>query len=84
VGLGFWDLGFVDAGVVVYVAGVVWGLLMIDARPLERVTLAVLWPLGPIAFIVTITILIVASALAYPIVGVPLLMAIALLCWKFS
>jgi hypothetical protein len=56
---------------------------MIDARPLERVMLALLWPLGPIAFVVTITILLAAALIAYPMVGVPLLVAVGVLWWVF-
>lgn len=67
----------------VYVAGVAWGLLVSDARPLERVILALLWPLGPIAFIVTITILFAAALIAYPMVGLPMLIALGVLWWVF-
>ena len=66
---------------VVYVAGVLIALAMSDARPVERLALALLWPLGPIAFVVTLAALLLASAIAYPIVGVPLLLAIGLLWW---
>jgi len=68
-----------------YVAGVVWGLLMSDARPLERVVLALLWPFGPLAFVVTITILLAASVIAYPLVMVPALaVGLAVLWWAWS
>ena len=53
-----------------YAAGVLIGLLGIDARWPTRVALALLWPLGPLAFVVTISILLVASLIAFPIVGV--------------
>ena len=74
-------LGVCAVGTVVYVAGVLIALVMSDARPLERVALAALWPLGPIAFIVTLLVLVLASAIAYPVVGVPLLVAIGFLWW---
>ena len=54
-----------------------WGLLVIDARPVERAVLALLWPVGPGAFVVTLAILLVAAAIAFPLVGVPLLAATA-------
>ena len=73
---GSWEL----AGVV-YVAGVIWGLVLTDATPLERMMLALVWPLGPIAFVVTIAILLVASAIAFPLVGIPLLATFALAVW---
>jgi hypothetical protein len=34
------------------------------------VALAVLWPLGPLAFVVTLAVLIIASLIAFPLVGV--------------
>jgi hypothetical protein len=43
--------------------------------------LALLWPLGPLALVVTVSILLVASAIAYPLVVVPVLTAMAVLCW---
>jgi hypothetical protein len=49
---------------------------MIDARPAARVGLALLWPLGPLAFVVTVTILLAASLIAYPAFGVGVLIAV--------
>jgi hypothetical protein len=66
---------------VVYVAGIVWCSLVSDARPAERVTLALLWPLGPLALVVTVIILLAASVIAYPMIVVPVLTAVAVLCW---
>ncbi|OFW04469.1 MAG: hypothetical protein A3I61_11705 [Acidobacteria bacterium RIFCSPLOWO2_02_FULL_68_18] len=66
---------------ILYVAGVVCGLLVSDARPLERVVLSLLWPLGPLAFVVTVTILLAASVVAYPLVMAPALAAIAFFLW---
>jgi hypothetical protein len=68
-------------GFAVYVAGVVWGLLTIDARPAARLGLALLWPLGPLAFALTTTILIAASLIAYPVVGVCVLIAAGVMWW---
>ena len=67
----------------VYVAGIVWCVFVSDARPAERLTLALLWPLGPLALVVTVMILLVASVIAYPLVVVPVLTAVAVLCWAF-
>ena len=64
-----------------YVAGVVWSLLRSDARPIERRVLALCWPLGPLAFVATVTILLAAAAIAYPIAGVPVLAGIGAACW---
>ena len=64
-----------------YIGGVVVGLFGIDARPVERVTLALLWPLGPLAFVATITLLLAASLIAFPLVGVTVVAALAAAAW---
>ena len=73
------SLGF--GGCAVYVAGVALGLILSDAKPLARIGLAVLWPLGPLAFIVTITILFVAALIAYPAFGIAALIVGAAIRW---
>lgn len=69
--------------VLLYGAGVVWCLLMSDARPGERFTLALFWPLGPLAFVVTVAILLAASLIAYPLVMGPALIAFGVMWWLF-
>jgi hypothetical protein len=49
----------------VYLAGAVVALLRTDGKAIDRVTLAVLWPLGPLAFVVTVVILVAASPFAF-------------------
>lgn len=53
----------------IYLLGVAVALLAIDARAFSRLGLALLWPLGPLAFVVTISILLAASLVAFPVVG---------------
>ena len=53
----------------VYVVGVAIGLVLGDARPIVRTVLAVLWPLGPAAFLITLTVLLAASLIAFPWFG---------------
>ncbi len=60
-----------------YAAGVLAGLVMTDGRPLTRLALALLWPLGPAAFLLVVVILILASLVAFPLAGA--LMALAVL-----
>jgi L-ascorbate metabolism protein UlaG (beta-lactamase superfamily) len=63
---------FASAGVIlaaVYVLGVVIALLGTDARGPARLALALLWPLGPLAFLATVTILLLASLVAFPVFG---------------
>jgi hypothetical protein len=64
-----------------YVAGVVWGLFVIDAAPAARAALALLWPIGPAALIVTLAILVVAAAIAFPALGAAVIAAVALAVW---
>jgi len=54
---------------------------MIDARPGSRLGLALLWPLGPLAFVVTITILLAAALIAYPAFGAAVLIAAGVAWW---
>ena len=51
--------------IVIYLAGALIALWRTDAGPFERLLLAVLWPIGPLAFVVTVAILIAASPLAF-------------------
>jgi hypothetical protein len=67
----------------IYAIGVVIGLFATDARPLARVGLALLWPVGVLAFIVTIGGLLAASTVLFPAFGVGLLVAV-LLGWMFK
>ena len=53
----------------IYVLGVAVALITVDARWPARCGLALLWPLGPLAFVVTISILLVASLVAFPVFG---------------
>ncbi len=53
----------------IYAAGVVAGLVLGDGRPATRASLALLWPLGPLAFVVTVGILVVAAMIVFPLFG---------------
>jgi hypothetical protein len=71
----------------VYLLGVAVGLAAIDARGLARLGLALLWPLGPIAFLITIGILLLALPIAFPILGTVVLAAIVaflVIAWKWG
>jgi hypothetical protein len=63
-----------------YLAGIAFALWRTDAPWPMRTVVAVLWPLGPAAFIVTVSILIAASTIAFPVVGA-LVAAGALVVW---
>lgn len=51
--------------VIVYTLGVLIALWRTDAGLLERVLLALLWPIGPVAFVVTTLVLLAASPFAF-------------------
>ena len=59
----------------IYLAGVVIGMAVMRDRWPARLGLALVWPLGPIAFLVVVAILLVAAAILWP---VPILGATAL------
>lgn len=65
---------------IVYLAGVLVGIARVDGSPAARVGLALLWPLGLAAFVVTVTGLVAVAALVFPIVGV-VLAAAAVAAW---
>ena len=66
---------------IVYVVGVMVGLLVTDGGLAARIGLALAWPLGPLAFLVTVAGLLVVAAIAFPIFGVALAAAIAAAWW---
>jgi hypothetical protein len=65
----------------IYLGGVIVGLARIDAGPGARMVLALLWPIGPLAFVVTIAILIIASFIAFPRVGAAAAALALLVLW---
>ena len=66
---------------IVYVVGVMIGLLVTDGGLAARIGLALAWPLGPLAFLVTVAGLLVVAAIAFPVFGVALVAAIAAAWW---
>jgi hypothetical protein len=64
-----------------YLAGVLAGLVLVDGRPATRIGLALAWPLGPLAFIVTIAGLVLAAMIAFPIFGAVAAAAAAITWW---
>jgi hypothetical protein len=49
----------------VYLAGVIVGLWRTDGPWPTRVLLAVLWPIGPLTFVVVVAILLAATPIAF-------------------
>ena len=69
------------APLLVYLAGVVVGLWRTDGSPAARLTIALLWPLGVLAAVITITALVLAAMVLFPLVGVAGVLAAALIWW---
>ena len=65
----------------IYLAGAALALWRTDASWPMRITLALLWPIGPAAFVVTVGILLAAALIAFPLVGVTAAGLAAILWW---
>lgn len=65
--------------VVVYVLGVIVGIVCGDAPPGVRIAHALLWPIGLVAFAITLGVLIGASLIAFPWIAGALLAASVIL-----
>lgn len=67
------------AALLTYVAGALLALWRTDASWPTRMALALLWPLGPLAFVVTVALLVTVSLFVFPLFG--LLVAAAITAW---
>lgn len=65
----------------IYFVGVLVGLLATQGGVATRLGLALLWPLGPLAFFITVAGLLVVAAIAFPVFGVILAAAFASAWW---
>ena len=61
----------------IYVLGVLAGLVFTDARPLARVGLALAWPVAPLAFVVVVSGLLLAALYIFPVFGAVVAVGIA-------
>jgi len=68
----------------IYLLGVAGGLMFTDARPLARVGLALAWPIGPLAFVAVVSLLLVAALYIFPIFGAVAAAGIVAGWWLFS
>jgi hypothetical protein len=68
----------------IYALGVAAGLIRTDAPPLARVGLALAWPIGPLAFVLVIGLLLVASLYIFPVFGAVVAAGIAAGWWWFG
>lgn len=67
-----------------YAAGAIVAIWRTDAVWPTRLALAALWPLGPLAFLVTVGILLAASLIAFPVVAGLIAAAAATAVWWFT
>ncbi len=57
------------SALVIYLVGVLVGLWRTDGGAGVRIVHGLLWPVGPLAFLVTVGILLAASLVAFPFVA---------------
>jgi len=65
----------------IYALGALVALWRTDASWPTRLALAVVWPVGPLAFLITIAILVAASLIAFPLVGGAIVAAGVIAAW---
>jgi len=65
----------------IYVVGVLVGLFATQGGAATRLGLALLWPLGPLAFVITVAGLLVVAAIAFPWFGLILAAGIGAAWW---
>ena len=68
----------------IYAVGVAIGLAVMRDRWVTRIATALLWPLGPLAFLVVISILLVAAAILWPVPVVGTAAVVASLLWLLA
>ena len=65
----------------IYAAGALVAIWRTDAAWPTRLAVAVLWPLGPLAFLVTVSILLAASLIAFPLLAGLIAASLAAAWW---
>ena len=64
-----------------YAAGAIVAIWRTEAAWPTRLAVAALWPAGPLAFLVTVGILLAASLIAFPVVAGVIAAAVAAAVW---
>ncbi len=67
----------------IYAVGALVAIWRTDASWPARLALAALWPVGPLAFLVTVAILLAASLIAFPVAAVLVAAAGVAAAWWF-
>jgi hypothetical protein len=68
----------------IYLAGVAVGLAMMRDPLPSRLAIALVWPLGPIAFVIVVTILAFAAAVLWPVSVLGMLALLGVGIWFLS
>ena len=65
----------------IYVIGLLIGLVVMRDPIGPRLATALVWPLGPVAFIAVLTVLVIASAALWPVTVLGLAAVVGALVW---
>ena len=63
-------MSWAQIALAVYAVGVVIGLVATDARWRTRIALSLLWPIGPLAFVVVVCVLLIVALVVFPTFGI--------------
>ena len=66
---------------ILYALGVVLGLVVMRDPWPTRLATALVWPLGPVAFVLVIALLLVVSAILWPVLILAAAALVALIVW---
>jgi hypothetical protein len=65
----------------IYLAGVLIGLAVMRDSWSSRLATALCWPLGPMAFVVVVAMMLVVATVLWPFVLVPLWALVGVVAW---
>ena len=68
----------------VYIIGILVGLAVMRDRWPARLATALVWPLGPIAFVLVISLLLVVSAILWPVLILGAAAVAGLIFWAIA
>jgi len=66
---------------IIYLVGIGIGLAVMRDRWPSRIATALVWPLGPMAFVIVVAIMLVAAALLWPVTILGSAAVIAAIVW---
>ena len=66
---------------VLYLAGVAIGLAVMRDPLTSRIPTALMWPLGPVAFVIVIGIMLIAAAIVWPVPVLSAGLILAVFAW---